>query len=98
MGFSLPRLGLSSSPLEVDDNVEHSHDNPEVAGHGLLRYDELDALLLDIEALSVNLAVVRNYLLCQLQISVFEGIHGAINGFFNHAAQDQNLALKLMKM
>ncbi len=57
----------------VGEHLQDGADHPQVAGHGLLQRQELDALVLQLDLLVSHLFAFLHHLLRQLEVLIGQG-------------------------
>ena len=64
----------------------------------LLRRDQLEALLLDVVALVVDVQVVGDDLAREVDVAVLQGVDGALDGRLDHVGHDEHVLLDLAEL
>ena len=83
-------LGVVADPLEVADDAQGRDDLPQVGGHRLLRGDQIDAPVLQLPALPVDLGVIGDHLPGLLGVEILRGRSTDwLNGLDDHLAHLQ---------
>ena len=90
-------LGVVAHALEVDDDVQDRDDRAQVASHRLLGGDQLDRLLLDLEALAVDQRVVVDDRRATAESRCTELTIRAVDRLVHHATQQQDLVLQVLE-
>ena len=73
-------LGIVAHPLQFRRDVQHRDNRPQIAGHRLLRGDEVEAEFLDFEPLPVDVVILLDHLARHRQVAVLQRLHRLMNG------------------
>ncbi len=88
-------FGVIPHALQLDSDVGDSDDDPQIAGQGLLGGDQNQAPFLQVAQSLINQAIFINDLLGQLQVTVGQGLDGALYSPIHQIAQGQEIILQL---
>ena len=89
--------GVIAHPLEVGDDVQHRRQASQVGGHRLLGGDLQQRRFFDLETLAIDQDVFGFERSGGDRIAGAQGVDRAGDGFFDHAAEDEDLVLELAR-
>jgi len=91
-------FGQVGHALQLVIDFHGRGDPAQIHGHRLVQGQDLQALLLDVVLLLVDLAIAGDDLVGQLDIAILQGADGLVNRLFHGRGQGQQVALQAIQV